>query len=801
MAIFGTLGENDLSAISASIADTAVDVFVYDTRKDSDGGAWRKRTQTTSWYNETLNTSTRGSRKEFPAVAVIVAESTQITIYDGDDPDLPMWMVFNQGSSDGQNRILNRFMGNLKSVSMLNGNLTIFGNSTSSADRGGGVWINFISEVSYAFGSSDAQGENIYGTLLHNIAQRNTILGTDLYADNDSKYQLVDNSQCNDVAMTVLPNAPVDDTTGLSVPTIAVATAGGVSVIKDDGTVVDITSSKAVNDVKLVHFDKSGRLYFAAQSSSSITDVYQFDRYTIPSADTSNNVYSDNSDAAYYPADTSGASFQDVRPNFNAQYNDGINEDITSIVSNNDGGIVGNVNGLSLFAENYSTQGNGMVAYAATSYNTGYMHGDCKGAFLSDTYTDADFGPEMVTGGDFSNAGDWSFSANPSWSINGSGQLVHNGGAADSVLQAGSFTQGKYYQLTADLVSGNAGSFGVTAHHNTSELQPHNQSPYMDVYCVGNVGGKIYAMWKQSGANLNSINLYANAAITIDNVSIKEISRFYYDRSVNNKPLALIGSLTKTPVATGADLVAYSGFSNSDYLTQSYNSDMQTGTGDFSVTCWFKTTSTENSYEGLVYYNTLGSTDGGWQIMMGDTSGNKGIYLYVKDDSTPSTTVYSDYIPGFNDGSWHCVVATHTSSQIQVYIDGTLKKTVAHSIGSISNSNARLTVGRWYGNANSSNYWWRGSLALVKHSASVPSPEQVKKMYEDEKVLFQENAKATLYGSSDAVTALEFDDTTNLLHVGTSAGRSEFQGLRRINNTTDAVTAAISASNGLVAEQ
>ena len=74
-------------------------------------------------------------------------------------------------------------------------------------------------------------------------------------------------------------------------------------------------------------------------------------------------------------------------------------------------------------------------------------------------------------------------------------------------------------------------------------------------------------------------------------------------------------------------------------------------------------------------------------------------------------------------------------------------------------------------------------------------------MYEDEKHLFQENAKATLYGSSDAVTALAYDDDTDLLHVGTSSGRSEFQGLRRINNTTEAVTTAISASNGLVAEQ
>jgi trimeric autotransporter adhesin len=47
-------------------------------------------------------------------------------------------------------------------------------------------------------------------------------------------------SSHNDVAMTVLPNAPIDPSTGLPVPTIAVATDYGVSVIKDDGSVVDI---------------------------------------------------------------------------------------------------------------------------------------------------------------------------------------------------------------------------------------------------------------------------------------------------------------------------------------------------------------------------------------------------------------------------------------------------------------------------------------------------------------------------------------------------------------------------------
>ena len=47
-----SVGEINLEKIKARTGDTAVDVFVYDTRKDSDGGAWRHRTQNLSWYNE-----------------------------------------------------------------------------------------------------------------------------------------------------------------------------------------------------------------------------------------------------------------------------------------------------------------------------------------------------------------------------------------------------------------------------------------------------------------------------------------------------------------------------------------------------------------------------------------------------------------------------------------------------------------------------------------------------------------------------------------------------------------------------
>ena len=179
----------DYAAIDSTISDTAVDVFIYDTSKDSDGGAWRKRTQHTSWYNETLNTVTRGSRREFPAVAVLVLEAGKLTIYDGDDPDLPMWMVFNNtGSNVG---IFGRSLSTKTSVEMLNGLLVICG-SYSSAHFEAFTHINFISEK--------CQQTNNTGTVVFhkNISQRGE---TSTYTSDTSSFTLVNIVSVNDVAM------------------------------------------------------------------------------------------------------------------------------------------------------------------------------------------------------------------------------------------------------------------------------------------------------------------------------------------------------------------------------------------------------------------------------------------------------------------------------------------------------------------------------------------------------------------------------------------------------------------------
>ena len=236
-----------------------------------------------------------------------------------------------------------------------------------------------------------------------------------------------------------------------------------------------------------------------------------------------------------------------------------------------------------------------------------------------------------------------------------------------------------------------------------------------------------------------------------------------------------------------ANLVAYSGFSASNYLQQPYNSALDFGTGNFCVMGWINTTdSTINVIMSKSPPSSI--TSPYFEFQMG---GGSVTWVHTSGGSLSFGSI--------NSGTWRHLVYVRSSGVGYGYKDGVLIGSHANT-GDYNHSNTD-TLRFGYRQDGYSGAFLTGSLALWKISASVPSPEQIKKIYEDEKMLFQENSQATLYGASDAVTALAYDDDNQLLHVGTSSGRSDFQGLRRINNTTTAVTTAISASNGLIAEQ
>jgi hypothetical protein len=597
----------------ALAAISAVDVFVYDTSLDSDGGAWinGSKARASSWYNETLNTATRGATRAFPAQAMIIAEAAKVTIYDATDPDLPMWMVFNRSAG---NPLYFDASATISSLSMINGLMMV-----GQADSAGVLsYFSMLADRAYL----KVNSAPVYNDVT--IANRNR--GGTLTTYSTDSGAIV-NRIVNDVAMTVLADAPIDAATGLQVPTIAVATNGGTSVINNDGTVIDLTLfSRAINKVT---FDESGNGLWVASGRNAV-HYYE----TLPTSDSSSE-----------PAIrliTSGYSSPNIGGGFLGDAIEAI-EGGAAISST----LLGLVNFLPYGSS--SLTGGSMLSYGASTYNTGWMHGDIKGAWLS---------------------------------------------SVDAT----------------DLVNGGTDP----------------------------------------------------------------------DRSVNATDLDVTGTITKTAVANGAELMAYSGFSASNYLEQPYNSDLDFGTGDFHVMWWAKATDATaymiHRFDATAYFRSRFSSG---VIEFRTTGGNI---------STPDA---------YNDGAWHLVCGVRSSGVLSLYVDGVVRNSVADT-ANLDDATASLSIGV---SSVQTSALTNGSLALLRIGAGAPTAAQVLKAYNDELPLFQENGAATIFGASNAVTALAHDPDTDLLHVGTSAGRSVFRGLERINNTSTSISTAISASGGLIVEK
>ena len=750
---------SSLSAIDAVISKTAVDVFIYDTSLDSDGGAWRKRTQHTSWYNEKLNTTIRGSRREFPAVAIIVSDNAQYTtIFDADDPTLPMWMMFD----NSQYSIL-RSHGSAMSLAMLNGKLMV-----GLAPNDAGISeIDFISDS--AFRWTTTAGYTNKGTYNGSIAERNQGKKFDGIVPSP-----LSNIFCNGVAMKVLPNSKIDPATGLPRPTIAIATGSRVNVIKDDKTVVTHNSTAAYRDIS---FAKDHLLFgYTNFENMNIVPINEID-------------YTNFAPAQFYFG-------TGIYPTPLSEYH-GAQNTTTSI----SGYASGNNLGLTHYDINDYAYGSSMVAYTTSDYATGWMNGDIRLATLSDTKVNY---IEYTGGsGSFSSASEWS--GDSQWTVSG-GTASYSGSGAAYLSKVGgpvqNFVYGNWYYAEIDVTAGSANTLLLVNRHISGIVKPYtNGLTNVDVSFIQLSGTKYFAVWKQNSNNQNGISLYATSAVTVDNFKVYEVNAD--DRSVaNNRHLFHYGTVKKNPVAAGADLLAYGPFSASNYLKQPYNSRLEfTATDHFAYIYWVNV---ENVPAYQCHFSReyhTGSAFSGSSVEAFTETGGGYLRLYFSDDGYSTYDVWNSNNTVFAKG-WMQIAIVKTDNRVTTYIDGKLDniRVLSQANGSFQNSNAELTIGSQHPNYGGSPMT-DGRIALFRVSATAPSADQIKKMYEDEKSLFEENAKATLYGSSNGITALAYDDSTNLLHAGTSAGRSVFQGFRRIDNTTDAVDTALSVANGMVVEE
>ena len=238
------------------------------------------------------------------------------------------------------------------------------------------------------------------------------------------------------------------------------------------------------------------------------------------------------------------------------------------------------------------------------------------------------------------------------------------------------------------------------------------------------------------------------------------------DRSYKNKPSTIYGTLTAAPVAPGAQLVAYSNWSPANYAQEPYSAELDFGTGAWSASAWI------NYSTAVASVITERSAATGPSLKLGtDATGKLVASAY---DGTTTRTVTSP--AAYNTGAWLKVRVEYTTDgTLALKVNGVqVASTTGAPLLTLSNAAAVLTTG----NSRTLDAPFPGTLALVKLSATVPTPEQSAWMYAQEKQLFRDNAQCLL-PDAGAVVDLAYDDARDRWVVASAANESSWTGLVR----------------------
>lgn len=247
------------------------DIFIYNTANDTIAGTW-KDDDTKSWYNETLNTSTRGSTKPFPEVAFLVATDSYLYIYDGSDGT--MWMRFDSNSSANDHA---RDQG-VNSLCALNGRVY------AGLKAGYGfIRIDFVLDKTIFH--TAANGYECIGTL----SERNDATGRTV----DASVPVIVNDYPNASHAAVLP----DGKTYVVVGTDGGATGAASLINETDGVVYDIgTANKKAGVVRLA---RDGTAYIANNTDYQLEVFYLVHQLTGDDT-TPDMTYDENSTPALF---------------------------------------------------------------------------------------------------------------------------------------------------------------------------------------------------------------------------------------------------------------------------------------------------------------------------------------------------------------------------------------------------------------------------------------------------------------------------------------------------------------------
>lgn len=821
----------DLNGVTAAALhrspNAVTAMFVYDTSKDSDGGAWTEKCQHTSWYNETINgkwlgavsganlaaaettaraiagaatndyfqasfdgkfyrlnaTSGttevfRGNKRDFPRLAGIVAESANVTIYDLTEPGRPMWMRFIATAT--ATITAKNLLSGANSIAALGGQVFVGGSGT-----------NLTGLTAIDFACDKARLRLTSGYTWTGIANRNSAGG---YQSVDASVGGIVNATVNAVSAAVLPDAQIDPLTGLRIMTIAVATAGGISVIQKNGTVRNSSSTLAFNNIFV-----TPQLLTATRTA----------------------------DGTFYWAqnpDTLGASFAlSTRTNTQSP----------GFGIGNTSGLIGSARtdfvrrsataGLVQKLRNHeSDPSKALTANITNTYNTGHQTGDIRRTYM------ADVGVGNATG----SLADRSYKAS-SATINGTLVKSEVAAAAQLVAYSG-FSAANYVRETysADLDFGTgeltmsawvSGVYGpklnlltkteqfddLSAWINTNatmsrqsnvEIAPNGTMTADKIIQTGagtpGVVGFATTIANESyttsvyakAAGWNRIGIRAGVSATNHRATVNLIDGSVVSSEVGALSVQSAGNgwwrISITGIVTGTNYQISIEPHNTGVVQQNETPDGVSGIFIWGADLRFSGVGND-VYQAI---DTASSPEYTLTIAeRAHSSGAKiGLYWYqagqiraVVSDGTTTRTVTSaaEY---YKTANWTKVRVNYTTDgTLSILVNGqSVAATRGNPLLTLNNSNAVLTIG----NSFALDAPFPGSIALLKLSATVPTAEQAAWMYEQEKHLFQAGAQCCL-PDAGAVVDLSYDDATDKWIAVSANNESEWSGLVRTSVT------------------
>ena len=468
--------------IDRIVSGDIIDAFVYRTADDSDGGRWRERVQNTSWYNEPLGTSDRGTRKDFPSVAIIVVYRHEVVLLDADDPALPMWMKF-EAADTGLNMLQasNHANRSLTGAAMLNGVLCVISGTLSDDDRGHFARICFVSDHA-KLGYSGTYG----GTYRGGISDRNRGLNKDNVTF-DGWFWF--HKGCSSVDMTYRNSSSIDPATGLLAPLIAVSHAGYTTNTPDQvgthwGSVtVILETQKAVtwlnntvgrlSEVKFLqaHASPSEPLGLITTGGSGIA-FHGYYRHSIPTSnsDSYDGKIGNTNDSLDWSVGGTIIPRRGNRGNSNlGGYFIESDEHDTCWINEAPGTVAGLKHKLFGLTTEQKYFGDNMTLHMDSEHITGWMYGNRKHYALNTLNTDdvgdsreslinggGSFGVEAAAGAEMAEKYPEWFGKNAVISVNGGALTVDdtaNSGGGSSANYTVDTIPGMTYKLNFKLVS------------------------------------------------------------------------------------------------------------------------------------------------------------------------------------------------------------------------------------------------------------------------------------------------------------------------------------------------------------